>query len=196
MLSDAALDALFRTARSQNGWLPRDVDDDQLRAIWDLAKLGPTSANCSPMRVVFVRGGPFREKLRPLLHPMNVEKVMTAPVVAVIGYDREFYRQLRKLFPHNPNAASWFSGPDKTKTADDTAFRNGSLQGAYLIMAARALGLDCGPMSGFDADAIDALFWRGTAVKTNFLCALGYGDPEKVFPRHPRLSFEDACKIV
>jgi 3-hydroxypropanoate dehydrogenase len=195
VLDENALHLLFRGARSQNGWLPREVTDDQLRCIWDIAKWGPTSANCSPMRVRFLRSRAEKERLQPCLSPGNVAKAMTAPVVAIIGFDTRFYEHLPRLFPHNPAARSWFEGDDKKGAAYTTAFRNGSLQGAYLMIAARALGLDCGPMSGFDGEAVDRLFWGGTAVRTNFICGIGYGDPAKLFDRHPRFAFEEVCHI-
>lgn len=190
------MNVLFRDARSQNGWLPRDVSDAQLKLIWDIAKWGPTSANCSPMRVLFLRSPRMKEQLRPHLHPSNVAKAMMAPVLAVIGFDTRFFEHLPRLFPHNPDARRWFEGADRSDAAYATAFRNGSLQGAYLMIAARAQGLDCGPMSGFDSDAIDRVFWKGTPIKTNFLCGLGYGDPAKLYGRHPRFDFEDVCQVI
>ncbi len=196
MISDSALDTLFRDARSHNGWLPRPVDEAQLRQLYELAKWGPTSANCSPMRIVFVRTDAGRERLRPWLSPGNVEKTMTAPVTAILGFDTAFHRELPRLFPHNPAIQDAFAGPEKLAHAEVTAFRNGTLQGGYFIMAARALGLDCGPMSGFDARAVDREFWAGTTVRTNFLCNLGHGDPGKLFGRHPRLAFEEACRFA
>lgn len=195
MIEDRALDTLFRGARSHNGWLPGPVGDAQLRQLYELVKWGPTSANCSPMRVVFVRTDAGRERLRPLLSPGNVEKTMTAPVTAILGFDTAFYRQLPRLFPHNPAIRDAFTGPGKQAHAEATAFRNGSLQAGYFIVAARALGLDCGPMSGFDAPAMDREFWAGTTVRTNFLCNLGHGNPDKLFGRHPRLTFEEACRF-
>lgn len=196
MIPDSALDTLFRQARSHNGWLPRPVSEAQLRQIHELVKWGPTSANCSPMRVVFVRTDGGRERLRPLLSPGNVEKTMTAPVTAILGFDTAFYRELPRLFPHRPSMQDDFTGPDKEAHALRTAFRNASLQAAYFMLAARAIGLDCGPMSGFDADGMDAAFWHGTSVRTNFLCNLGHGDPAKLFERHPRLAFEEACRFA
>lgn len=196
MIADSALDTLFRNARSHNGWLPRLVSDEQLRQLYELVKWGPTSANCSPMRVVFVRTAAGRERLRPWLSPGNVDKTMTAPVTAIIGFDLAFYRALPQLFPHNPAMQDAFAGPEKAAHAEITAFRNGTLQAGYFITAARALGLDCGPMSGFDATALDREFWAGTAVRTNFLCNLGHGDPGKLFGRHPRLTFDEACSLV
>jgi len=196
MIPDNALDTLFRQARSHNGWLPRPVSEAQLRQIYELVKWGPTSANCSPMRVVFVRSDEGRERLRPLLSPGNVEKTMTAPVTAILGFDTAFYRELPRLFPHRPAMQDDFIGPDKEQHALRTAFRNASLQAGYFMLAARAIGLDCGPMSGFDVAGMDAAFWQGTSVRTNFLCNLGHGDPAHLFDRHPRLAFEEACRFA
>lgn len=192
-LDDAALDVLFRTARTHNGWQDRPVPEELLRAVWDLARIGPTSANCSPARIVFVVSPAAKETLRPCLAPGNVDKTMAAPATAIIGHDLRFYERLPELFPHT-DARSWFVG--NQPLIETTAFRNGTLQGAYLIMAARALGLDCGPMSGFDKDKVDQAFFAGTTVKSNFLCNLGYGDPAKLYPRAPRLAFEEACRIA
>lgn len=192
-LDDAALDLLFRQARTHNGWQDKAVPEDVLRAVWDLAKMGPTSANCSPARIVFVVSPEAKEKLKPCLMEGNVVKTMTAPATAIIGHDMTFYDHLPKLFPHT-DARTWFAG-DEPKI-ESTAFRNGTLQGAYLMLAARALGLDCGPMSGFDNRKIDAAFFGGTPVKSNFLCNLGYGDPAQLRPRNIRLSFEEACQIA
>jgi 3-hydroxypropanoate dehydrogenase len=193
ILPDSALDQIFRTARTHNVWLDRPVTDEQLRQIYDLMKWGPTSANCSPAWIVFVKSKAAKEKLRPALSPGNLDKTMAAPVTAIIAYDVEFYEKLPRLFPH-ADARSWFVGkPDLIET---TAFRNGSLQGAYLIIAARSLGLDCGPMSGFNNALVDAAFFPGGKIKSNFLCSLGYGDPSKLFPRSPRLAFDEACKIA
>jgi 3-hydroxypropanoate dehydrogenase len=193
-IDDKAQDILFRKARSHNGWKSESVDDALLKQVYDLCKWGPTSANSCPMRIVFVKSKEAKERLKPVLDGNNVQKAMTAPVVAIIGYDMEFYENLPKLFPHNKEARSWFAGNEKLITT--TAFRNGSLQGAYFMIAARALGLDCGPMSGFDNAKVDAEFFKGTAVKSNFICALGRGDESKIFPRSPRLAFDEACKIV
>jgi len=190
---DKSLDLIFRNARSHSFWQDKPVDDALLERVYDLAKMGPTSANCSPMRLVFVKSKEAKEKLKPTLDAGNVEKSMTAPVVAIIGHDLEFYEQLPKLFPHNQTARSWFAG--KPEAIQTTAFRNGTLQGAYFMLAARSLGLDCGPMSGFNNAKIDAAFFAGTQVKSNFICALGYGEASKLFPRSPRLSFAEACKI-
>ena len=191
--SDAALDQIFRHARTHNGWLDLPVTDEQLHALYDLWKMGPTSANCCPARVVFVRSAAAKEKLKPALSEKNRGKTMAAPVVAIIGMDMEFYEKLPKLFPHD-DARSWFAG--KPKLIEDTAFRNCSLQGAYLILAARALGIDTGPMSGFDNARLDEAFFAGSKVKSNFICSLGYGNPEKLFSRSPRLPFDEACRIA
>jgi 3-hydroxypropanoate dehydrogenase len=192
-LDAPALDQLFRAARTHNGWLPQPVTDDELHAIYELMKWAPTSANCSPARIVFVRSREAKERLRPALSPGNLEKTMAAPVTAIIGHDLEFYEKLPQLFPH-ADARSWFAG--KPAAIETTAFRNGSLQGAYFMLAARALGLDCGPMSGFDNAKVDAEFFAGTAISSNFLCNLGHGDPAKLFARSPRLAFDDACRIA
>ncbi len=193
ILNDAGLDLLFRDARTHNGWTDKEVSDVLLQAVFDLAKMGPTSANCSPQRIVYVKTQAGKEKLKPALMAGNVEKTMAAPVTAILGYDLEFYEQLPKLFPHT-DARSWFLGNDDLIEA--TAFRNGSLQGAYFILAARALGLDCGPMSGFDNAMVDQAFFPDGKVKSNFICSLGYGDPSKLFPRSPRFDFDEVCKII
>lgn len=193
MLDDAALDTLFRNARTFNRWRDKPVTDDQLRAIYDLMKWGPTSANTSPARIVFVRSREAKEKLLACVSPGNVDKTRAAPVTAIIGMDMAFFEKLPQLFPH-ADARSWFVG--KQPMIDATAMRNSSLQGGYLIMAARAAGLDCGPMSGFDAAKVDQAFFAGTAVKSNFLCNLGYGDPAGNFARSPRLPFDEACRIA
>jgi nitroreductase len=193
MLNDTALDTLFYAARSHNGWLDRPVADAQLEHLYDLMKWGPTSVNCSPARLVFVRSAAQKEKLLACVAPGNVARVSTAPVTVIIGMDMVFYDKLPQLAPH-VDARAWFSG--NAPLAEATAFRNSSLQGAYLMLAARAIGLDCGPMSGFDAEKLDAAFFAGSSVKTNFICSLGYGDLASAYPRKPRLSFEEACKIV
>lgn len=195
MMTDNVLDTLFRSARSHNGWLNRSVDESTLLALYELVKWGPTSANCCPMRIVFVRSDEGRARLRPWLSPGNVDKVMGAPVTAIIGYDLAFHEQLPRLFPHRPELRASFEGPDNTHHAEQTAFRNGCLQAGYFIMASRALGLDCGPMSGFDMEGVDKAFWAGTTVRTNILCNLGYGDPEKLFGRLPRLDFNEVCRF-
>lgn len=206
-LNEEGLDLLFRQARTHNGWLDRPVSDDTLRQLYDLMKWGPTSVNCCPARIVFLRTPEAKQRLLPALAPGNVEKTMTAPVTAIIGYDGKFYEHLPKLFPHT-DARAWFV--DTPELAEVTARRNSSLQGAYFIMAARALGLDCGPMSGFDQAKVDHEFFPAESqraefqqeyfpdshIKTNFLCNLGYGDPTKLYPRSPRLDFDEACKLL
>jgi len=192
-IAESALDQLFRDARTHNGWTGAPVGEDLLRQLWDLVKMAPTSANCSPARLVFVTSDAAKEKLKPCLMDGNVAKTMAAPVTAIIGQDMEFYEKLPDLFPHT-DARSWFAGNDDLIA--ETAFRNSTLQGGYLIMAARALGLDCGPMSGFDTAKVDAAFFAGTKVTANFLCNIGYGTTEDLFPRSPRLDFDDACRVV
>ncbi|MFM0718850.1 malonic semialdehyde reductase [Paraburkholderia strydomiana] len=192
-LSDQALDQLFREARTHNGWLPKPIDDALLRQLIELTLLGPTSANSSPARFVFVKTAQGKEKLRPALSAGNLDKTMAAPVTVIVGMDMAFYEQLPKLFPH-ADARNWFAGNERANA--DTAFRNSTLQGGYLILAARALGLDTGPMSGFDAAKVDEAFFTGTTVKANFLINLGYGDPSKLFARSPRFSFDEAARIV
>ena len=192
-ISGEALDQLFRKARTHNGWLPKPVPAKLLREIYDLARLGPTSANSSPARFVFATTPEAKERLRPALSPGNLDKTMAAPVTVIIAYDTEFHEKLPKLFPPR-DMRSLFAG--NAALIQETAFRNSSLQGAYFILAARAIGLDCGPMSGFDAAKVNAEFFPDGKWKTNFLCNLGYGDPSKLFPRSPRLSFEDACVIL
>jgi 3-hydroxypropanoate dehydrogenase len=188
-----SIEQLFTEARTQNGYLPTPVADDTLRALYELVKWGPTSANCSPARFAFVRSEAAKARLAACLMPGNVRKVQEAPVTAVIGMDMAFYDKLPQLFPHI-DARAWFAGhPAKS---EETAFRNSSLQGGYFIIAARALGLDCGPMSGFDQAKMDAAFWPGSTVRTNFICTLGEGDPGKVAARSPRLSFDEACSLV
>ncbi len=193
-ISDIALNQLFTEARTHNAWLPKKVTDQTLHDIYELAKWGPTSANLSPMRILYLRDGQAREKLYPALAPGNVDKVKASPVTAVIALDEQFYTYALKLFPHAPKISEMFS-KDKG-LSDTTALRNSSLQGAYFILASRALGLDCGPMSGFDNKKLDEAYFGGTTWKSNFICNLGYGDKTKLFPRLPRLSFEEACKIV
>ncbi len=194
ILSDQDLDTIFRSARSYNSWAATEVSDVTIQAIYDLLRWGPTSANCSPARFFFIKSQEAKEKLKPALSSGNVDKVMTAPVTAIIAYDSQFYERLPELFPHAPEAKNWFTS--SAEMAEETAFRNSTLQGAYLIIAARALGLDCGPMSGFDKAKVDELFFAGTSLKSNFLCSLGEGTQDKLFPRHPRLAFDDACKIL
>jgi len=207
-VDDAVLDTLFREARTYSKWLPRPIADKTLHELWDVIKWAPTSANAEPARFAFLRSKESKERLRPALAPLNVEKTMTAPVTVIVGYDLRFYERLPKLFPQNPGMAKLFeSNPEMVET---TAKRNSSLQGAYLIMAARALGLDCGAMSGFDNAKVDEEFFAAGNpcfgcdqdffpeghVKTNFLCNLGYGDPASLFPRLPRLSFNEACSLL
>lgn len=196
MLDDKALDRILRNARTHNGWLPKPVTDDQLRALHDLAKWGPTSANTQPARFVFVRTKEGKEKLRPALSAGNTDKTMSAPVTAIVAYDSQFYEHLPKHFPHDQTAIHWFKGEGKEAVAASTAFRNGTLQGAYLMIAARALGLDCGAMSGFDNAVVDKTFFPDGRFKSNFLCNIGYGDESKIFARSPRMRFEDACLLA
>jgi 3-hydroxypropanoate dehydrogenase len=192
-LEPAALRQLFLEARTHNRWRAKDVADERLHELVDIFKMGPTSANCLPARFLFVKSAEAKQRLKPFLSDGNVEKTMKAPVCAIVGYDLEFYELLPRLFPHT-NARNWFAG--KPKHIEDTAFRNGTLQGAYMILAARALGLDCGPMSGFDNAGVDGEFFAGTSVRSNFLCNLGYGNPEGVRPRGPRLAFDEMAKII
>jgi 3-hydroxypropanoate dehydrogenase len=193
-LSDESLDLIFRDARTHSDWLDQPVDDALLAQVYDLAKMGPTSSNMCPMRVIFVKSKAAKEKLKPALSPGNVDKTMAAPVTAIIGMDVHFYEKLPELFPH-VDAKAWFKDLPEN-VLEYIALRNGSLQGAYFMLAARSLGLDCGPMSGFDNAKVDAAFFAGTTVKSNFLCNLGHGDATKLHPRCPRLSFEEACQIV
>ena len=207
-IDDAALDVLFRQARTYTAWQPRPVTDDTLRNLYEILKWAPTSANAAPARFAFLRSKEAKERLRPALAPLNVEKTMTAPVTVIIGYDLKFYEQLPKLFPQSPGMAKLFES--NPAMVEATAKRNSSLQGAYLMMAARALGLDCGPMSGFDHTKVDEEFFAAGKpcfgcdqeffpeghVKTNFLCNLGYGDPSKLHPRLPRLPFAEACSLL
>jgi len=191
-LDENALDLMFRKARTQNDWLPLPDESKVLEAIWDDARMGPTSANCSPARMVFVTTKAAKEKLRPSLMEGNVEKVMDAPVTVIIGYDTAFYEKLPVLFPHT-DAKSCFIGNDDL--IQETAFWNGTLQAAYLMLAARAHGLDCGPMSGFENEQVDDIFFKGTTIRSNFICSLGYGSDKKLYPRGPRLSFAEACRV-
>ncbi len=193
-LGDESLNLVFRKARTHNTWLDKPVDDALLLQVYDLAKFGPTSANMCPMRIVFVKSKAAKENLKPALDAGNVDKTMAAPVTAIIGMDIRFYEELPKLFPH-ADARSWFKDLPEN-VLEYVALRNSSLQGAYFMLAARALGLDCGPMSGFDNAKVDAAFFNGTAVKSNFLCNLGYGDASKLFPRSARLTFEEACQLI
>jgi 3-hydroxypropanoate dehydrogenase len=190
----AALDQLFLAARTHNKWLDKDVPDSLLKQLVDIMKMGPTSANCQPSRIVFVKSAAAKARLAPFLSEGNRAKTMTAPVCAIIGYDLEFYENLPRVFPHNQAAKGWFtSSPDH---AEKTAFRNGTLQGAYFILAARALGLDTGPMSGYDQPGVDKEFFPDGKVKSNFLCSVGYGDASAVLGRLPRLAFDDMAKIL
>ena len=192
-LDTNALNQLFFDARSYNGWQGDTITTETLEALWNLARMGPTSANSSPMRLIFVITPEAKEKLKPCLIDSNVEKAMKAPAIAIIAYDVAFIDKLPQLFPH-ADARSWFEGNDLLIT--ETAFRNGTLQGAYLMLAARALGLDCGPMSGFDNASVDTAFFAGTSIKSNFLCCLGLGDRASIFRRSPRLDFDEACQIA
>jgi len=195
-ISDAVLDQVFRAARTQNGWTSQPVTDAELHALYDIYKMGPTSANCQPARVQFIRSAEAKERLLPAMSPGNQEKTRTAPVTAIIGFDVAFYEHLPRLFPHAPAMKDNFSGPGKEAAAHAAAFRNGTLQGAYLMIAARMIGLDVGAMSGFDTAKVDAEFWAGTQVKTNFICNIGHGDPAKVMGRLPRFDFAEVNKIL
>ena len=193
-LSRDALDQIFLEARTHNAWQARDVPDALLRELVEILRMGPTSANCSPARILFVKSSQAKARLLPHLSEGNREKTRAAPVCAIIGHDLRFYEHLHKLFPHDETARSWFEGkPDVIK---ETAFRNGTLQGAYFIIAARALGLDTGPMSGFDNAGVDAEFFPEGHVKSNFLCNLGYGDARGLFPRSPRFAFDEMARIL
>ena len=192
-LDDKALDLIFREARTRNGWADTPVADDEIKAIYDLFKFGPTAVNSTPARIVWVKSEAAKKRLEPHLSPGNKAKSMKAPVVAIVGYDLHFAEQLPKQFPHAPGAKDWFPpGP----TTETSAFRNGTLQGAYLIIAARALGLDAGPMSGFDNAGVDAEFFAGTTIRSNFIVALGHGTEENLYPRSPRLDFDEANTIL
>jgi 3-hydroxypropanoate dehydrogenase len=193
-LDNLALDRLFRTARTRNGWTDRPVTEEQLRELYDLMKFGPTSANCCPARFVWIRSAEAKGKLAALALPTNAPKILAAPVTVIVGYDLDFAEQLPKLFPARGKAMQgYFSDP---LVAEVTAFRNGSLQGAYLIVAARALGLDCGPMSGFSNEAVDLEFFATTRIKSNFICSIGYGSDENLFPRNPRLTLEETGRFA
>ena len=193
MLNDTSLDLIFRQARTYNGWQPRHISDDVLAEIYDLAKWGPTTANTNPGRFVFIRSPAAKERLRPHLSAGNVEKTMTAPCCVIVAYDTQFYELMPKLFPGRDYRAV-FEG--KADLIDDTAKRSSTLQGAYLMLAARALGLDCGPMSGFNHETLNAEFFADGRLKANFLCNLGYGAEESLFPRNPRLEFDEACQTL
>lgn len=192
-ISSDALDQLFHDARSQNGYVDKPVTDDELKQLYDVLKMGPTSMNCLPARFIFARSAEQKEKVAACSAPPNQGKIRNAPVVAIIGMDMDFVDELPRLFPH-ADMRGLFAGNDQL--VHDTAFRNSSLQGAYLIMAARALGLDCGPMSGFNPQAMDDAFWSDTNVKTNFISTIGHGDPSKIFPRLPRYDFHEVCKLL
>ena len=192
-VNDEALDTIFRSARSQNKWSDKPVSTALLMAVYDLMRMGPTSANCSPARFLFLTTPEAKERLAQHASHANQPKIRSAPATAIIGYDLDFAQRLPELFPHAPDAKNWFADPAVEQV---TAFRNATLQGAYFIVAARSLGLDCGPMSGFDNAKVDAEFFAGTRVKSNFICGVGYGDPSGLFARSPRLEFDDACKIL
>lgn len=193
-IADEYLRKLFLDARTHNSWLDKSVPDAMLRELYDIVKFGPTSMNTQPARLLFLRSAAAKERLKPHLAPPNVDKTMAAPVTAIVGYDLAFHEHLPTLFPHRPNAKAMFE--DKLPLIEATAFRNGSLQGAYLIIAARSLGLDCGPMSGFNNAGVDGEFFAGTQIKSNFLCNLGYGDHSKILARLPRLEFESVCTLL
>jgi 3-hydroxypropanoate dehydrogenase len=193
-IKESDLRQQFLDARTHNGWLDKTVPDSVLREIYDTAKFGPTSMNTQPMRLLFLRTAAAKKRLRPHLAPANVDKTMAAPVTAIVGHDLAFHEHLPRLFPHHPDAKGVFEG--KLPLIEMTAFRNGSLQGAYPIIAARSLGLDCGPMSGFDNAGVDDEFFAGSQVKPNFLCNLGYGDHSKIFARLPRFDFASVCTLL
>ena len=193
MINDEALDIIFRNARTHNGWEEREVTKTLMQAVYDLTKWGPTSANCSPARFVFVSSDEGKARLKPHLPEGNLAKTMAAPCCVIIAHDMAFHERLPALFPHT-DAKSWFTGNEDL--IRETAIRNGTLQGAYFMIAARALGLDCGPMSGFDQDGVNKEFFAGTTYKANFLCNIGYGTEENLFPRSPRLTFDEASEIV
>ena len=192
-LQDAALDQIFREARTRNGWVEETLPESVFKAVYDLAKFGPTSANASPARFVWVTSPEAKKTLAGLASGNNAPKILAAPVTVIIGYDLDFAQHLDTLFPHAPGVKDWFKAPEVEQI---TAFRNGTLQGAYLIVAARALGLDAGPMSGFDNAGVDEAFFKGTRIKSNFITTLGHGTDENLFPRSPRLAFEQANQIV
>ena len=192
-LNETQLNLLFGEARSMNGWQDKDVSDEMIRSIYELTKMGPTSTNCCPARFKFIKSEEQKLKLKESLLPNNIEKVMSAPVIAIIGFDLDFSDNLSKLFPHM-DIAPMYKGNEVMNHS--TAFRNSSLQGAYFMMVSRALGLDCGPMSGFNNAMVDEIFFKGTNIKSNFLCCIGYGDPSKIFMRLPRLNFDEVCEII
>ena len=192
-LTQEQMNLLFGEARSMNGWQDKEVSDDMIKSIYELTKMGPTSTNCCPARFKFIKSEEQKQLLKEALLPNNIDKVMSAPVVAVIGYDLDFSDNMSKLFPHM-DIAPMYKGNAEFNQA--TAFRNSSLQGAYFMMVSRALGLDCGPMSGFNNDLVDQIFFKDTNIKSNFLCCIGYGDPSKIFKRLPRLNFDEVCEII
>jgi 3-hydroxypropanoate dehydrogenase len=196
MIDSQSLDLILRGARTHNVFQDKPVSDAELRQIHEIMKWGPTSTNCQPARIVFVRTQEGKEKLRPALSPGNADKTMAAPVTAIIAYDSQFYEHMPRVFPHNPAAQSLYSGEDKKEHALRTAFRNGTLQGAYFIIAVRALGLDAGAMSGFNNALVDQAFFPDGRFKSNFLCNIGYGDHSKLFNQNPRLDFEDVCSFA
>ncbi len=193
-ISTDALGQIFLEARTHNAWLDKPIEEETLRRLVEITLIGPTSANTLPARIIFIQSAAAKHRLAPHLSEGNRTKTLSAPVCAIIGYDLKFFEMLSKTFPHNPGARSWFEGDDRK--IEETAFRNSSLQGAYFIIAARALGLDTGPMSGFDNAGVDAEFFPGGQIKSNFLCSLGYGDASALFPRSPRLSFDEIAKIL
>jgi len=195
VLPDAALDQLFREARSHNVWLDAPIPDEQLHALYELLKFGPTTTNSCPARFVFVKSAEAKARLGPTLDAGNHAKTMSAPVTVIVAHDLAFYEKLPQLFPHNLAAKGWFDGKSEAELTT-IALRNGSLQGAYLMLAARSLGLDCGPMSGFDNGKVDEAFFSGTSIKSNFLVNLAHGDASKLFPRSPRLAFAETCRIL
>lgn len=193
MLDENTMNTLFTKARSHNAWLNKDISEQQIHQLYDLMKFGPTAANTCPARITFVRSDEAKAKLKPHLDEGNVDKAMTAPAIAIISYDTQFYEKLDKLFPHT-DAKSWYAGkPDKIKTV---GAMNATLQGAYFMLAARSIGLDCGPMGGFNADTLDSAFFPNGNTKSLFLCGIGHGDSSKIFPRSPRLDFDEACEII
>ena len=196
MLDDSALDLLFREARTYRDFQPRPVSDDQLRAVYALARMGPTSANCQPARFVFLRSTEAKARLIPFLDKGNVRKVEAAAATVIVAHDLHFHEQLTRIYPEDPRARTWFEGEARAAAVTEAAFRNGTLQGAYLIIAARALGLDIGAMSGFNNALVDEIFFPDGRFKSNFLCNIGYGDHSKLFNRSPRHSFEEACTLM
>ncbi|WP_416139450.1 malonic semialdehyde reductase [Halomonas sp. HK25] len=194
VIDNKAVETLFTEARTHNVWQDQDVSEEKLRELYDLLHFGPTSMNCQPLRVLFLKSQAAKERLKPALMPGNQEKTMQSPVVAILGYDTNFYEHLPRMFSHNKDAKSLFEG--KTDFINTTAFRNSSIQGGYFILAARAVGLDCGPMSGFNNAAVDEAFWPDGDIKSNFLCNLGYGDPSVLFPRQERFGFDEVCKLL